>query len=154
VSLKIIIFDETNKKVMSDLFYMIGVIYFFYEIVTANDARPHLERIRFSEKIKGLENKKSKREFLENMPIDDKKSFIRKSAFGLSYLIWLVLGILFSGQWMLFTFILGFGILTGFYRRRFYKDNTRRSLKVIKIDAFVSCIVIAFLIINHFHQIL
>ena len=138
---------------MADLFYIIGVIFFFHELMIAHDARAYLDKIRISEKVNAQEGKKGKREYLETMDMDDKKTFMKTAVFGLFYLSWLVIGILFAGQWILFSGILVFGLLIGFYRRRFYKDNTRRSLSVLKTDAVVSLLALAFAIINHFHQI-
>ena len=131
---------------IADVFYIIGVIFFFHEVMKVNDAKPRLKRIRNSEKVKEKEDFKS-------LSDDEQKLFIKYGVFGIVYLMWVIAGVLFSGQWMVFAGLIGFGFLIGFYRRRFYTYNTRKSLRIIKTHSIVSSLILAFLIVNHFHKI-
>jgi len=139
---------------MADLFYILGVIFFFHELGILYDPSRHLDRIRLAERINKSKNEDgTKREALDGLNGEEKKSFMKTTFFHLSYLIWSILGILFAGQWIVFAGLLTFGMTSSFFRRRFYKDNTRKSKLFFKFDSFVSLVILAYLVVNHFHQI-
>jgi len=130
---------------MATLFYLIGIIFFVSEISILGNPDKHLKNIKL------LKNDMPKE---YDSLSDEQKSAVKFVIFGLFYFSWLVIGALFSSQWLMFVGLISFGFFIGFYRRRFYVNNTRKSLKVIKFDSFISAIWLATLILNHFHKFL
>lgn len=139
---------------MTDLFYIIGIIFFFHELMILHDPTRHLDRLRLADKINKDKNEDgTKREALDGLNDEEKKRFITTTLFQFSYLIWAIIGILFASQWIIFSGLFLFGLISGFFRRRFYKDDTRGSKKLLKFDGLISAAILTYLIINNFHQI-
>lgn len=142
---------------MVTLFYLIGVFFFLKELTVLRYPKKHLEMIRSIEKKNengdGYDDGKQAVSDFSSLSKDDKK-LIGFVLHGLSYIAWTIIGCLFSSQWLLFVGFIAFGLGIGFYRRRFYQNNTMKSVQVIKFDAFVSAVWLAVLILNHFHKFL
>jgi len=130
---------------------MLGVLFFLFEIGILQNPKKHLSRIR----LIGSLNKKDE----DGTKIDLdylKKENDRIASFifmNLLYLFWSIMGAMFSGQWILFLCLIAFGFFAGFYKKNYCKNNIEKELKIIKIDAFVSSILVATIVINHFHHI-
>lgn len=140
---------------MVTLFYLIGIYFFMKELVNLRYPKKYLEMIRKveakNENGEGYDDGKQAVSDFSSLSKDDKK-MIGFVLFGLSYISWTIIGCLFSSQWLLFVGLMAFGLAVGFYRRRFYQNNTMKSIQVIKFDAFVSAVWLAVLILNHFHK--
>jgi hypothetical protein len=134
---------------MATVFYLLGVFIFLKELGILRNPKKQLKLLRAVDN-KGEGGWKSEGDY--STMSDENKSIVRNLVFALFYLSWTIIGCLFSSQWLLFVGFLIFGFAAGFYRRRFYKNNTRKSIQVIKFDALVSSIMLAVIILNHFHH--
>jgi len=141
---------------MAHLFYLLGVIFFLSELNILRHPKPYLDKIR--KMLKGQEGVQE--DVQESKVISfgsmskEQKGTIKLAFFSLFYFIWLVIGCVFAGQWILFVGLTAFGIVISFFKKRYYKNNTMGSLKLIRFDAFVSSLTLAFMILNHFHHII
>ena len=135
---------------MTHLFYLLGVIFFLHELTVLAKPKQYLDRLR----------KISKQSDDEHETIDygsmnkEQKGIVMFAIFNFAYFVWLVIGCLFASQWLFFVGLTAFGISIGFLRRRLYKNDTMGSLRIIKFDALVSSLLLAFMILNHFHHII
>jgi hypothetical protein len=134
---------------MTNLFYLLGVIFFLHELSILAYPKPYLDKISHMSK----QNESGVRTPLDYANDEDRET-IKLGLFSLIYFAWLVIGCVFAGQWMIFVGLTAFGIFISFLRKRWYKNNTMGSLRTIKFDALVSSSVLAFLILNHFHHII
>jgi 4-hydroxybenzoate polyprenyltransferase len=123
-----------------------------YELENLRNPKEFLKFIRFTEDYK--KEKKDKTELGFSFMSDEEKSMIKKTLFNLAYFSWSIIGALFSSQWILFIGLIVFGTLIGPIRKRLYKHNTRGGIYLVKFDAFVSAVALAFIILNHFHHII
>ncbi len=138
---------------MSTLFYLIGIIFFINEITVLRHPRKHLNWVRRVEKQNEKEDGYEKGKKIDfSSASKDEKRFIKFALYALTFVSWTFIGCLFSSQWLLFVGFVVFSFAVGFYRRRFYKNNTVKSIQVIKFDAFISSIWLAVIILNHFHN--
>lgn len=142
---------------MAHLFYLLGVFFLLHEINISRYPKKYLDKLRAvgkkEENEEGYEDGKRMVGNFSDMS-DKEKGIVRLAFLSLFYFVWLVIGVAFSGQWIVFTGLIAFGLMISFIRRRFYKNNTRKSISIIKFDAFVSSVTLAFLVINHFHHII
>jgi len=138
---------------MITLFYLLGVFCFLHEVIILGSPKDYLKKLRILEELNKEPEDGRQKPTLENLPVEDKKKVVGFILFTLFYLAWTIIGAIFAGQWILFVTLLGFGFSIGFLRKR-NKNNTRVSLKIIRFDSFVSSITLAFIVLNHFHNIL
>ena len=141
---------------MTHIFYLLGIAIFLQELSILRHPMAYLNKLKYLDtKDKNSKNYDGKKMVtdLDNMN-DTEKDIIKMVIFSLFYFAWLVIGVLFASQWILFLGVMVFGLSVAFLRRRLYKHNTRKSISIIKFDAFVSSAAIAFIIINHFHNII
>jgi len=131
----------------------LGIIFFLTEIGILHNTKKHLNRLKLLESLNKENEQGDKKVDLESLKKKDDGviSFIFT---GIFYLAWTITGALFAGQWLMFAGLIVFGFLIGFYRRRFCKNQTIKSIRLLKFDAFISSLWIAFIILNHFHHIL
>jgi len=140
---------------MTHLFYLLGVIFFLHELVILRHPKPYLDKIRKVSKENEENNDGEGYEVKNFGDMDkDQKKLVKLAFFSLFYFIWLVIGCVFASQWMTFVGLTAFGIIIAFFRKRLYNNNTMGSLRVIRFDALVSSLILAFLILNHFHHII
>lgn len=142
---------------MIHLFYLLGVIFFLHELTILRHPKPYLDKIRKISKENDngdSESGKHVRKKSWSLLNDEEKSIVRLVLFNFAYFVWLVIGCLFASQWLFFVGLTAFGISIGFLRRRLYKNDTMGSLRIIKFDALVSSLLLAFMILNHFHHII
>lgn len=140
---------------MTHLFYLLGVIFFLHELTILRYPKPYLDKLRkISKENDNSESGRHVRKKSWSLLNDEEKSIVRLALFNLFYFVWLVIGCVFASQWMFFVGLTAFGITIGFLRKRLYSNNTMGSLRVIKFDALVSSLLLAFIILNHFHHII
>jgi hypothetical protein len=130
-----------------------GIIFFLSEIRILNNTKKHYNRLILLDSLNKKKQEGEKKVDLESLRHKD-EGVIFFIFTGIFYLAWMIIGALFAGQWILFTGLLVFGFFTGFYRRRFCNNQTTKSIRLLKFDAFLSSIWISFIILNHFHHIL
>jgi len=128
-----------------------------FEVYITQNARLYLKALN---QMYEERRKKNMGEEVEKTPSDwslmneDQKRILRYALISFFYFLWLVIGVMFSKQWLIFLGIIVFGFCSGYYRRRMFRHRTRAAVNWIKFDATVSALAIAFIIINHFHNIL
>lgn len=128
-----------------------------FEVYVSNNSRLYLDALR---SLNERRKKRNRGEEVEKTPdqwsmMDEKeKRIMRYGLVSLFYFIWLVIGALFSSQWIIFLALISFGFAVGYYRRRMLEHRTREAVNLVKFDAVVSALTLAFIIINHFHHIL
>ena len=144
---------------MANLFYLIGFLFIIHELSVLRNPKSYLKKIRSLKKSDETENEfDSKPKVSVTKKVwtelsEEEKNVIRLAIFSLFYFVWLVIGCCFSGQWIGFISLTAFGLLMGHIRIK-YDKNTSMSLSIIEFDSFISALVITFLIINHFHNII
>ena len=143
---------------MAALFYLFGVIFVMHEMVVLGNPNKYLDKIRASDDRKKLKKTEKSDSGLKDVKsfsdlTDEQKGMVRTALVGALYFFWTVIGILFASQWILFLILMVGGFFIGFLRRRFYKDSTRGSIFLIKVDALMSLAILSLLMINHFHHI-
>lgn len=116
---------------MTTFFFLIGMIFLVYEFSI-------------------ILNPSSNLKMLDYLKSEDKNKKIQGCFivfFNLFYLIWTIIGMALSHQWKYFALILLIGIFDGILNKIF------ESLKVFmkRLDAIVSCIILFWIFINHFH---
>jgi len=144
---------------MANLFYLLGFFFIIHEISILGNPKGYLKKLRLlkreEESEDGYESESGRRIVKTSWELlnDEEKAVVRLTFFSLFYFAWLVIGCCFSGQWIGFVSLTAFGFAIGYIRKKFDK-STRKSLSIIKFDAFISVLALAFLIINHFHNII
>ena len=140
---------------MAHISYLLGVLFFLQELTILRTPQAYLKKLRHLKKKSEESEKNGKKAFSDYNALDEyEKGIVKMALFSMVYFVWLVIGIAFSSQWVLFLAFTIFGLSISFLRRRFYKNSTRGSISIIKFDAFVSAVALAFIIINHFHNII
>lgn len=137
---------------MAGIFYLIGTFFFLRQLGLMSNTERYYDRFQKLKEINKRNDDKRPGEKKENAFEDPNMAYL--ISFSLFHIIWLFIGALFAGQWILFVALIGWGFLMSFYRRRFYKDSRLMSIKVMKFTLAVSAAMHAFIILNHFHHII
>lgn len=142
---------------MAHLFYLLGAFFMLHEISILGNPKSYLKKLRSLKKAddndEGFDTGRHIVKDSFGSMSEEQKNVIRLAFFSLFYFAWLVIGCCFAGQWLGFLALMTFGLLIGFIRRK-SDNNTNLSLSIIRFDAFISALSLAFLIINHFHHII
>ena len=118
---------------MTELFYLLGIVYIAYELYNAINPQRRLSTV----------------EFLKDEDIVIKTYKIDTyTILGLSYSIWTIIGIIFSSQFLLFITLMVIGILTVIFKKVYPSRN--QVLALITMDAIACIIVLSLIVYKHF----
>lgn len=65
---------------------------------------------------------------------DDEKSMVKSVMFHLFYMIWIIIGSLFTSQWVIFISLLGVGVILSTIKKRFYEHSTNSRLALHRVN--------------------
>jgi len=130
---------------MTALFFLIGTIFLFHEITVFYNPR------KFAVITKIMTDKEWIRS--EETETRDKFSGCLYLLINISYLMWSVIGLAFSTQWLSFLVLFAVGIIYGLTNKMFRMKNMDQSvlaMGVKSLDALICAFVIFDIFMTHF----
>lgn len=130
---------------MTALFFLIGTIFLFHELTVFYNPR----------KFAALTKKMTDKEWIRSKETEtkDKVNGCLYLLINISYVIWCVIGLAFSTQWLSFIVLFVVGIIYGLTNKAFRMKNMDQSvlaMGVKSLDALICAFVIFDIFMTHF----
>jgi hypothetical protein len=128
---------------MTNLFFILAVFFFFYELGVA--LKPSKVNVRLKQLMDKDKFKEAKTE--------DKIGGCLFSLVHMFYLTWTIIGLAFATQWISFVLLFLIGVVAGLVQKAFRMkslDNSKAALGMRSIDALLCSFIIFDIFMTHF----
>lgn len=130
---------------MTSLFFFLAVFFFFYELNVAYNPR------RINQRINDIQ----KKEFFssDETPKDEKLNGCLFALGNMLYMIWSMLGLAFSSQWLPFLLLFIIGMVSGLTNKAFKLkgwENSKVALGLRSLDSLACAFIIFDIFMTHF----